>query len=348
MSPGVSVISIMKQRSRRDVLGALGVAGLAGLAGCGGNDGGSSASSDSTGTVGVFHAGSLTAAFDDLEDGFTERYDAAVSQESAGSVRSTTKITQPPHRAADVLAVADFRLLRDDLLPDYGDWYAVFATNAMTVAYTEQSAYSDEFGPETWWDVLARDDVVVGHSDPAIDPNGYRALMSMKLGAIPYEGDALYDEATADALKANATIPASDEVDLVGQLQTGKLDYAWSYRSFGATHDVETIDLQTAVDLSGSTRAYADHYAKATVEVGGTTYVGSPIAYGVTVPSTATHPEVGASWIAYMLGDGAATLAADGFETLAPAVVPEQHDDVVPDAVMAAAETRSALGPLSL
>ncbi|GGM57835.1 molybdate/tungstate transport system substrate-binding protein [Halarchaeum rubridurum] len=356
-----------KQRSRRDVLGALGAAGLGGLAGCvGGTDdrgvegagatgtsasdesGASGASTTSADALTVFHAGSLTAAYADVEAGYTAERDVTVAQESAGSVRSTKKVTQPPHRAADVLAVADFRLLRDDLLPDYGDWYAVFATNAMTVAYTEDSTYSDEFGPETWWDVLARDDVAVGHSDPAVDPNGYRALMSMQLGAIPYEGERLYDDATAAALRANATVPASDEVDLIGQLRTGKLDYAWSYRSFGATHDVETVDLQTAVDLSGATEADADHYAQATVEAGGTTYVGAPIAYGVTVPTTAEHPDAGASWVAYTLGEGAATLAVDGFETLDPAVVPARHADAVPDAVMAAAEARDSLGPLSL
>ncbi|WP_211312812.1 extracellular solute-binding protein [Halarchaeum salinum] len=342
-----------KQRSRRDVLAALGAGSVAGVAGCVGA-GTADVGGDATGTrtaadaLTVFHAGSLTAAFADLEAGYTASHNVTVAQESAGSVRSTKKVTQPPHRAADVLAVADFRLLRDGLLPDYGDWYAVFATNAMTVAYTEKSAYSEEFGPETWWDILARDDVAVGHSDPAVDPNGYRAIMSMDLGAIPFEGEALYDEATASALTENATIPASDEVDLIGQLQAGKLDYAWSYRSFGATHDVETVDLQTAVDLSGSTSAYADHYAEVTVEAGGTTYTGAPIAYGVTVPSTAAHPDAGASWIAYMLSDGAATLDADGFAALDTAAVPAAHADAVPEPVMAAAEAQSSLGPLSL
>ncbi|GGN12664.1 tungstate ABC transporter substrate-binding protein WtpA [Halarchaeum nitratireducens] len=296
----------------------------------------------------LFHAGSLTAAFDDLEDGFTERYDAAVSQESAGSVRSTKKITQPPHRAADVLAVADFRLLRDDLLPDYGDWYAIFSTNAMTLAYTDDSAYADEITPDNWWDVLTRDDVSVAHSDPAVDPNGYRSLMSMDLGAIPFRGDALYDDATARSLKDNAHVPASDEVALLSQLHSGKIDYAWEYQSTSATHDVNTLDLQHAVDLSKATSAYADHYAKATVNAGGTTYTGAPIAYGITVPNTAEHPDWGAKWIAYALGDGADVVARDGFSALDTAVVPASSSDAVPDAVMAEAKAKSSLGPLSL
>ncbi|GAD52775.1 hypothetical protein MBEHAL_1535 [Halarchaeum acidiphilum MH1-52-1] len=354
-----------KQRSRRAFLAAAGASGIVGLAGCGGNGGGassagatgsstesptgeSSTSASGSGDVGVFHAGSLTAAFEDLQRGFTDQYDATVSQESAGSVRSTKKITQPPHKSADVLAVADFRLLRDDLLPTYGDWYAIFATNAMTLAYTDDSKHADEFTSDNWWNVLTRDDVSVAHSDPAVDPNGYRSLMSMDLGAIPFRGDALYDDSTASALKDNAHVPASDEVDLLSQLESGKIDYAWEYQSTGATHDVRTLDLQSSVDLSKATSAYADHYAKATVTAGGTTYTGAPIAYGVSVPSTAEHADWGATWVSYMLDDGADVIAKDGFSALDAAVVPESAADAVPDGVMANAKAKSALGPLSL
>jgi len=359
-----------EQRSRRSFVASAGAVGLAGLAGCTtasggvgpGSDTSSNASSDangtggtaSTGTTGtagsveIFHAGSLTAAFDDLKTGFTRAHDVSVTEESAGSIRSTKKITQPPHRSADVLAVADFRLLRDDLLPAYGSWYAIFATNAMTVAYTDQSAHADAFTRDNWWNVLARDDVSVAHSDPAVDPNGYRAIMSMDLGAISFDGGALYDDATATAMKRNAHVPASDEVDLLGQLKSGKVDYAWEYRSTGATHDVKTLDLQPSVDLSKATATYADHYAKATVTAGGTTYTGAPIAYGVTVPNTAKHPQCGATWIAYMLGDGAKTLQSDGFGALSSAVVPTSDAAAVPDAVMAHATAETSLGPLSL
>ncbi|WP_435100516.1 extracellular solute-binding protein [Halarchaeum sp. P4] len=337
-----------EQRSRRAFLATAGAAGVGLLAGCGGASGGERTSTRRGDSLTVFHAGSLTAAFDDLESAYTETRDVAVAQESAGSVRSTKKITQPPHRAADALAVADYRLLRDGLLPDYGDWYALFATNAMTVAYTSDSKYADEFGPETWWDVLARDDVTVGHSDPAVDPNGYRALMAMHLGATAFEGERLYDDATAEALAANATVSASDEVDLLGQLRSGKLDYAWSYRSFGASHDVETVDLQPEVDLSTATEAYAEHYASVSVEAGDATYTGAPIAYGITVPSTAEHPERGADWIAFVLGDGADHLRANGFDVLDTAVVPNAHADAVPDSVLERAEARETLGPLAL
>ncbi|QLC33148.1 substrate-binding domain-containing protein [Halarchaeum sp. CBA1220] len=355
-----------EQRSRRAFLAAVGAVGLAGLAGCGGTGGdatggASGAEVSSTGAssteraasgaadaLTVFHAGSLGAAFDDLEAAYTAAHDVSVTQESGGSVRSTKKVTQPPHRSADVLAVADYRLLRDGLLPEYGDWYALFATNAMTVAYTDESAYADAFTPENWWNVLARDDVAVGHSDPAVDPNGYRALMSMALGATPFEGEALYDDATAEAMRENATVPASDEVDLLSQLHSGKLDYAWSYRSFGASHDVRTIDLQPEVDLSRATEAYAEHYATVSVDAGDTTYTGGPIAYGISVPSTAAHSARGADYVAFALGEGARVLRENGFDVLDTAVVPAAHADAVPEPVAAHAEARESLGPLAL
>ncbi|MFC6726022.1 extracellular solute-binding protein, partial [Halobium palmae] len=304
--------------------------------------------SDASGELTVFHAGSLAPPFEAAETQFEEELDAQVNREAKGSVGSTKKITEEG-RKADVLGVSDFRLLRDMLLPDYGNWYSVFATNAMTITYTDQSTGADEVGPDNWWEVLARDDVTFAHSDPAVDPNGYRSVMTMQLGAIEFEGETLFDESTSQTLIDKAQIPSGTETELLAQLQTGKLDYAWQYQSAGATRDVQTIDLQPAVDLSKATQKYADHYAKAEVEAGGTTYTGAPIAYGLTVPSVAPNPELGAKWVEYMVTEpGKEILTDSGFEPVSPAVVPESTEGEVPERVMSHAEARSSLGPLEL
>ncbi|MFC4358078.1 substrate-binding domain-containing protein [Halobium salinum] len=373
-------------RSRRRVLavGGAALAGVTGLAGCtgsggsadgnnsgqqgtdGGSDadsttgsaattesGGSTASDETTGGSGsneltVFHAGSLAPPFEAAETQFEAEFGAQVAREAKGSVGSTKKITEEGRRAS-VLGVSDFRLLRDMLLPDYGDWYSVFATNAMTITYTENSTGADEVGPDNWWEVLGRDDVTFAHSDPAVDPNGYRSVMTMKLGAMAFEGETLYDESTADALVEKARIPSGTETELLAQLQTGKLDYAWQYQSAGATRDVQTIDLQPAVDLSQATQQYADHYAQAEVETESGTFTGAPIAYGLTVPSVAPNPELGAQWLEFMLTEPGEQILKDaGFEPVQPAVVPEGAQDAVPERVMENAEARSSLGPLEL
>ena len=358
--------------TRRRVLEAVGTAGVAGLAGClSGADEGGGGPSRSTGgdgavdgtgggrgsseggtagadSVTVFHAGSLAPPFSDVETRFEERFSAPVNREAKGSVGSTKKVTEQG-RSAGVLGVSDFRLLRDVLLPEFGDWYAVFATNALTIAYTDDSTGADEMGPDSWWEVLTRDDVMFAHSDPAVDPSGYRSVMAMQLGAIEFRGERLFDEATAGELREKALVPTGTETELFGQLRSGKLDYAWQYRSAEASRDVNTVDLQPAVDLSETSAEYAEHYAKAAVEAGGTTYTGAPIAYGVTVPSGAAAPGLGAKWVEFLLSNpGRRVLDENGFAPVEPAVVPASAERAVPESVLSHAEARDALGPLGL
>lgn len=337
------------RRSRRAFLragarGAVGALGITGFAGCGALTG----RSRSGDTITIFHAGSLSAPFAEAERAFEDEYDIAVNREALGSVGSTKKITEQGRRA-DVLGVSDFRLIRDVLVPEFGDWYAVFATNAMTVAYTDESTASDEFGPDTWWEVLAREDVVFAHSDPAVDPNGYRSVMAMQLGATPFRGERLYDRDTYDRLRDRERVPSGTETDLIGQLQSGKLDYAWQYQSAGASHNLRVVDLQPAVDLSRLTEAYADHYATAEVETESGTFTGAPIAYGIAVPSVSRNPEGGAKWVEFLLTrEGRDVMHTNGFEPVAPAVVPARTKGAVPERVLARAEAREGVGPLQL
>jgi len=336
-----------EQRTRRGFLATTGAAAAVGLAGCasltGSGDGGGGDS------ITIFHAGSLGAPWEEAEAKFEDEYDIEVDREPAGSVDSTRKVTEEPHKAADVLGTSDFRLIRNMVVPDYGKWYGIFATNAMTIAYTSDSKYAEEFGPDTWYDVLARDDVSVAHSDPAADPNGYRSVMTMKLGAIELDGEKLYDQSQAQTLIDNAKVGASAESSLIQQLQSGKLDYAWEYQSAGASHDVQTVDLQPEVDLSKATQKYADHYANATVTAGGNEYTGAPIAYGITVPNTGENQDGGAKWIEYMATDpGKQVMKDNGFQPVSPLVVPKSHEDAVPDNVMTRATAKESLGPLDL
>ncbi|WP_158055508.1 substrate-binding domain-containing protein [Halorussus halophilus] len=351
-----------EQRSRRRFLQATGALGVAGLAGCmgggqsgdgttesGGDTNGSDSgttNADLSGSMTIFHAGSLAPPFSAAEPKFEDEYGVQVNREAKGSVDSTKKITNIG-RKADVLGVSDFRLIRDMVVPDYGSWYAIFATNAMSLQYREDSPGADEISEDNWWEVLARDDVTIGHSDPAADPGGYRAVMAQQLGKEKFEGERLYDEQTYQKLRENSTVPTGTETKLEGQLKAGKLDYAFYYRSIASTSDMPKIDLQPEVDLSKFSTKYAEHYAKATVEAGGNTYKGAPIAYGITVPSVAKAPDLGARWVEYMITDpGHKILKNKGLIPKQPAVVTKDGD--VPDRVAAHAEAKTSVGPLEL
>jgi molybdate/tungstate transport system substrate-binding protein len=296
----------------------------------------------------VFHAGSLAPPFGAVEPRFEAEHDVDVTREAQGSVASTQKITQQG-RSADVLGVSDFRLVRDRLLPEYGDWYAIFTTNAMSIQYRPDSPGADEIGTDNWWEVLTRDGVTVGHSDPAVDPGGYRAVMTQQLGAEPFEGERLYDEATYRALRENSVVSTGTETNLEGQLKSGELDYVFYYQSISSTADLPYVELQPSVDLSRATSEYADHYAKAEVETDSGTFVGAPIAYGVTVPGVAEAPGRGAQWVEHFATEpGRAALAEQGLVPVDPVVVPERAADAVPDRVASVASAKTSLGPLEL
>jgi molybdate/tungstate transport system substrate-binding protein len=348
--------NVVSGRSRRDVIKGLGAAGIAGLAGCsgggGGGGGGGTTTGSSDGSVGgsmtIFHAGSLAPPFSAAEPEFEETTGVDVNREPKGSVASTQKITQQG-RSADVLGTSDFRLIRDRIVPDYGDWYTIFTTNSMSIQYREDSPGADEISKDNWWEVLSRDDVTIGHSDPAVDPGGYRAVMTQQLGAEEFEGSALYDQATYEKLRENSTVPTGTETKLKGQLESGALDYAFYYQSISSTADMPFIDLQPQVDLSKATSKYAEHYAKAKVETDSGNFTGAPIAYGMTVPNVAENPEAGARWVEYFGSDaGRQFLEQMGLVPVDPIVVPQSGQDAVPDRVLNVATAKSQLGPLSL
>ncbi|MEF8838125.1 MAG: extracellular solute-binding protein [Haloarculaceae archaeon] len=372
-------------RSRRDVLAGLGAASVVGLAGCssggdgsdtsssasdGGSDPTTSASDGGSGTTSspsdggsgtttgggsdladsmtIFHAGSLAPPFSAAEPQFEEEYDVDVTREAKGSVASTQKITQQG-RKADVLGVSDFRLIRNRIVPDYGDWYAIFTTNSMSIQYREDSPGAGDISTDNWWEVLGRDGVTIGHSDPAVDPGGYRAVMAQQLGATEFEGERLYDEATYQQLRENSTVPTGTETNLEGQLASGELDYVFYYQSISSTSDMPFVDLQPEVDLSKASSEYAEHYATATVETDSGSFSGAPIAYGSTVPGVANAPGRGAQWVEYFATDpGRSILEARGLVPVDPIVVPASAATSVPDRVLDVADPKRALGPLEL
>lgn len=341
-----------RQGSRRAVLRGCAAGATWGLAGCLGATGGpgtaGTAGTPGANDVTVFHAGSLSAPFAAAEPRFEERNEVEVTREAQGSVASTQKITQQG-RAADVLGVSDFRLIRDRLLPEFGDWYAIFATNAMSLQYRSDSPGADVIGSDNWWEILARDGVVLGHSDPAVDPGGYRAVMTMQLGSVPFRGRRLYGESTYRRLRENAVVPTGTETNLVAQLEAGELDYALYYQSISSTSGLPYVDLQPAVDLSRATDEHAAHYAKAAVETASGTFVGAPIAYGLTVPSVARAPALGARWVELFATDeGRQLLRDEGFVPVAPAVVPEEGAGAVPPRVLDVTRVQANLGPHEL
>jgi len=253
-------------------------------------------------------------------------------------IKKVTELGKP----ADVLASADYLLIPQYMVPEDADWYITFAKNQLTIAYTNNSKYASEINADNWYKILARDGVRWAFSDPNADPAGYRTPMVIQLAEKCYNDDSIFETLIGDhssitasesggVWTIDATNPAPDgtkltirpkSVELVQMVQAGGIDYAWEYISVSVQNDLEYVVLPEAIDLSSVD--YADDYAtvqiKALAGTGTTTYVGTPIIFGVTVPKIAEHPEYGLHFIEMLIGpEGQAILTADGQPPIVPA-----------------------------
>src|SRR5688500_6250694 len=162
-------------------------------AGCG------PASEGITGELTVFNAGSLAYPVRELLSARARAHPGvAPRQERSGSLEAARKLTELD-KIPDVLAVADYNVITKLLVPRFATWHVTFASNAMVLVYSDRSAGAAEISGENRWRILLRPGIRWGSADPALDPNGYRALMVMPLAERHYGAPVLARRPT-DAL----------------------------------------------------------------------------------------------------------------------------------------------------
>jgi molybdate/tungstate transport system substrate-binding protein len=268
-----------------------------------GDDNRQSASGGNEGPLVVFNAGSLARPIRAALDTFAVRERVRVEQEQAGSLETARKVTELG-RIPDVIALADYEVFPQLLVPEHTTWYAKFARNRMVLAYTDRSRHADSIDRQNWWRVLLRRGVESGYSDPNLDPAGYRALLVFQLAERYYREPAL-------AARLRRAVPARNirpkSADLVALLETGELDYAWEYESVARGAGLPFVRLPDSLSL-GNLRDSA-FYRTATVRVvgrrpGDTIAVGGePITYALSIPRRAPHPQLAEQFVRFLLSD---------------------------------------------
>lgn len=256
--------------TRRRFLLTAGTAAVGATAGCttgSGRDGGRST------TVAILAAGSLQNA---LANGLRPLVDVPVRIETHGSA-TVARMIDAGQRDPDIVSVADTALFEHPLSPD---WYSVFASNALVVAYNPETAGGRrlaEAGPQDWYEPIAAGEVALGRTDPDQDPLGYRTLFMLDLASRYYDdaGD-LGDR----ILRRDQIYP---ETSLLSQFETGSIDAAVAYRSMAVERGYEYVELPDPIDLSDP--AYADDwYATVSYTLSnGRTVRGGVIGYASTV-----------------------------------------------------------------
>jgi molybdate/tungstate transport system substrate-binding protein len=260
------------------------------------------AGAEPSGKVVIFHAGSLSMPLQAVAKGFEAKYPKVqVLREPAGSQACARKITDLK-KPCDIMASADYSVIDKLLIPQHADWNIRFATNQMVLCYTDKSKSATELKADNWFDILAKKGVVWGHSDPNLDPAGYRALMVLQLAEKYYKKPGLYDRAIANRPETNIR-PKS--VELVSLLQTGNMDYAWEYLSVAVQHGLKYLTLPDEINLGNY--KFDPFYSQAVVKVTGKepgTYMemkGKSITYGITLIKNAPNREAAVAFLQYLL-----------------------------------------------
>ncbi len=250
----------------------------------------------------IFHAGSLSVPFEKIERIYeTANPDVDIIRTSGGSTKMARLISEQ-NKPADIMASADFTVIDKNLISAKASWNIRFAANQLVLCYTDKSRYADKVSVHNWHEILAKTGVVWGHSDPDLDPCGYRSLMVLQLAEIYHKKPGLYDRLIANRPSENVKPKAKQ---LVVLLKSGEMDYAWEYLSVAVQHGLKYITLDDHINLSNY--QYDDFYKQATVKVTGKkpgtwiTRRGKSCTYGITLLKDAPNEKGAVRFLAYLL-----------------------------------------------
>jgi molybdate/tungstate transport system substrate-binding protein len=287
----------------------------------------------------ILIAGSLIVPFEELEEVYEEAHpDVDVQVEAHGSIQVIRHITEI-HDLVDVVVPADYALIPMLMYPNtvpetgesYADWFVEFASNRLALAYTKGSLYADEIDDQNWFEIIARDDVMLGLSDPRFDASGYRTLMIVQLAEDVYKNPTIFEQIFLGQFQSPFNVKRTGEnniihvpevlepteeatllmrgssIALIALLESGDIDYAFEYESVIKQHGLDYVALPDRLNMGN--QDLDSYYATVEVQLDFQRFStvvpefkGVTIGYGVTIPSNAPHPELAEDFVAFLLG----------------------------------------------
>ncbi len=294
----------------------------------------------------ICHAGSLQAAFAEVEKAFAARHpDVRLDDVSGGSVALARRLATGA-QACDVYASADDTIIELMLKPaGIADYTVTFARGRMVLAYlasdprTRGVAAAGEFRPPafvpeaaaTWYETVLAPGVRIAGAHPFLDPGGYRAHMIFDLAERHYRKPGLYN-----ALIEHYTAPAAGSLGVDYSFQ-----FIYEHSAAAAARRnpaYRFVRLPGSIDLSDRLRN--SEYAHARVTIPGlglassaesVTIPATSVAWGLTIPRTSPNAAHAMAFVNLLIGPvGAAALTANGPMPVVPAVVKRREADRVP------------------
>jgi molybdate/tungstate transport system substrate-binding protein len=259
-----------------------------------------------------------------------------VEIEGHGSIQVIRHVTELQY-SVDLLMVADYSLIPTMMyntdMPNtnqsFANYYVRFATNSLVLAYTNNSRYAGEINATNWYTILSRPDVKFGFANPQLDALGYRTLTAIQLEEDFYGSQGLFHNlitanldppisSVPDGPNYNIIIPEvqqpkgdkialrASEVDLIGLLQTGNIDYCFVYLSNAKQYGLNFVGLPSEINL-GSPQ-YKTVYERVNIIYEQQRFAtvnldrkGETIYYGLTIPRNAPNPDLAVKFIQFIL-----------------------------------------------
>lgn len=176
-------------------------------------------------------------------------------------------------------------LLEGSANGDWVSWYATFASSPLMLAYDPSSSFGKQLAQgKPWYQVITEPGILVGRTDPKLDPKGILITEAVEAAARKLRRPAL--------TQALGSFPVYPETALAGRLQAGQLDAGFFYAVEASSAHLVTVPLTPV-------------YKYAT--------------YTVTILNRAANPTGAAALVRYLLSaQRKFTLKKNGLVTLKP------------------------------
>lgn len=300
----------------------------------------------------IFHAGSLNLMLAEAEEKYEAEHPGVdILREASGSVMAVRKISDLGKKA-DLVMVTDISVIQAYLVPKYADWSIVFASNEVVLTYTDKSKYASEINGDNWYEVLMREGVKFGFSNPNLDPCGYRSLAVLYMASKYYgcgdiwtklvksylrnveveenaSGAYILFPARLDYVSGEKVALRDKSVELVQLLESGVLDYAFEYRNVAKEHGLRYVELPEDFSLSSPPSFnvyvvlyYGDQKRERTIKI-------DMIRYALTIPSNAENPDAAKDFIKWLFyGEGSQIIEKHGFILVKPTFIGNVPEDL--------------------
>lgn len=190
------------------------------------------------------------------------------------------------------------------------------ASTRMVVIYSPKSRFAADFaaaakGRKLWYDVLREPGLRLGRTDPAVDPQGANALLTLQLAARYYHEPHLLHQ-IAGTPQNHRQIFA--ETSLMSRLEAGQVDAAIGYFSAARSHHMPTVRLPEQIDLAHPSMQ-ANWYAKAGIALkNGKVLHAQPLVFYAAVLDNAKQPALAHDFVRFLQSEqGQAMLRKHGY-----------------------------------